>query len=469
MVVLRWHGVPSVTWGAGMSHRPDEARAAAGGVPCPARGMTYGPAGVPWRRYLALGAAALLALVGCTSGDDAASPSEGKGAEEEALSGPAPGVTDDAIKIGITFVDLEAIRDVTTIDHGDYEAVYRAVIESINDDGGIHGRRLEPVFAPINPIGSAAAEAACTKLGQDEDVFVATGFFRDETVLCMLETQETAVVGGSMTKERLERARAPWFTAEASEDSNADAVRALAEEGLLSGKLGVVALATAQDELRERVEPLLDDLGVKPVEVAVIDAPPDDVAAQNNAVRLIAERFRSSDVEVVLAYGQSALTWANGIETLDYRPQMLFTSISTALAYVRDEAGYDESVLEDAALASPWHRFWEVPAFKECVETIEERTGTQIPLPPKFDGGPEPHVSARYACRDLALLVEILESAGRDLNYATFRKAGENLGEVALPDAVDPYNFGPTPSADGDPPVYVYDWDATDGEFVVRD
>ena len=79
-------------------------------------------------------------------------------------TGPAPGVTDATIKVGITYVDLKAIGDVASLNHGDYELAYRAVIDDINANGGINGRTIEPVFAPVNPIGTEPAEAACVQL-----------------------------------------------------------------------------------------------------------------------------------------------------------------------------------------------------------------------------------------------------------------------------------------------------------------
>src|SRR5689334_10369549 len=111
--------------------------------------------------------AALLAgalLVGCTAGDDTG---EGADATDETPgstpvpTGPSPGVTDDSVKVGITYVDLEALGDIVTLDHGDYEVAYNAVIDDINADGGVNGRTIEPVFAPINPIGTDSADASC--------------------------------------------------------------------------------------------------------------------------------------------------------------------------------------------------------------------------------------------------------------------------------------------------------------------
>jgi hypothetical protein len=136
-------------------------------------------------------------------------------------TGPAPGVTDDSVKIGVTYVDLESLGDVVDISHGDYEAAYEALFDDINAHGGINGRTLEPVIVPINPVGTAASDAACVELTEDEDVFMVIGFFLDDGVLCPLGTHQTAVIGGAMSPERLRRAQAPWVTNEAGTDLQA--------------------------------------------------------------------------------------------------------------------------------------------------------------------------------------------------------------------------------------------------------
>jgi hypothetical protein len=69
------------------------------------------------------------------------------GAAGVAWAAAAPGVSKDEIKLGVTYVDLEAIRDVTDINHGDYETTYKAVIDDLNKKGGVNGRKIVPVFA----------------------------------------------------------------------------------------------------------------------------------------------------------------------------------------------------------------------------------------------------------------------------------------------------------------------------------
>ena len=84
--------------------------------------------------------AALVAVVGLVAAASGAAVSASTRAA-------ADGVTKDEIKIGITYPDLEAIRSVTNTNHGDYEKAYRAVIDDLNKQGGVNGRKLVPVFA----------------------------------------------------------------------------------------------------------------------------------------------------------------------------------------------------------------------------------------------------------------------------------------------------------------------------------
>lgn len=422
------------------------------------------------RKYLALAAAALLLLVGCTSGSDGNAATATTAAGSETVTGPAPGVTADTIKVGITYIDFEPIKDLTKIRHGDYPGSYKALIDDLNAKGGIHGRKVVPVFAPVSPIGTDSADAACVKLTQDEKVFVVMGYFQDDTILCPVEAHETAVLGGTMTTERLARAKAPWFTTDPGGDSDQDAIRTLAEKGELTGKLGVVATNKGEQALHGEAEPLLKELGVTPTDVAVIDAPEDDAAAQNAAVQVIAERFRSKGIKKVLVYGQAGITWANGAAGLDYRPQLMFSGLDSIRAYSND-ATKDKGLLQGAIAAAKWDGPTDHfdPSLKACFDIIEKATGVKLHTKVQADKAGEPYnfIAPASACGTFSLFKAIVEKAGKDLNYGTFRKAGEGLGTIRIPPGSPTvYHFGPPPHADGDPSMDIHRWDPAAGDFV---
>ena len=425
------------------------------------------------RKHVALAATALLLLAGaCTSGEDSTDEDRAGGGEAAPLTGPAPGVTDDTIKVGVSYIDFTELREVIDIDQGDFEAAYTALFDDINAGGGIHGRTIEPVFAPVSPIDPASTEEACVRLTEDEDVFLAMGFFRDDSPTCFLETHETAMIGGSIRWDLLESASAPWFSAEQGEDFQADAIARLAEEGLLGENVGVFAITTEADLLDEVAVPALEEAGIEPVDTAILDAPVDDVAAQNAAVAVIAERFRSSGVDQVLVVGTGGITWANGVESTDYRPQLILTDKGPMESFVQDAAGRDLSMLEGALGVStnvPPADGWAEPSMQECL-AVQEAAGYVTPDPasmPEEDRGQE--AAAFISCTNVALFRAIAEAAGPDLNYGTWRNAGENLGEITIPGAPEPYTYGPPPSNDGDAVVYTYEWDGDTDTFVMRD
>ena len=421
---------------------------------------------------LLLAATALVAA--CTAGDQSGSSDSTEGGAEGTQpvpSGPAPGVTDDAVKVGITYVDLASLGDVVSLDHGDYEASYQALFDDINEEGGIHGRTLEPVIAPVNPVGTDASDAACLRLTEDEQVFVVMGFFLDEGPMCYLDTHETGVIGGSMTDERLDRARAPWFTNVSGTDLQADAVRLFAEEGELDGTVGVFALAADEAFMNDTVLPILEENGVDVAESAVNDADPEDTAAANAATQTIAERFESQGVDQVLVVANAGLPWAIGVESTDYRPQLFFTDSNSVLAYASDAAGNDLTVLDDAVAANLYggpQNLWELPGMQECNDTLTE---AEVPIPePDTVGEDEGDiwVAGFTACRDVALLRALLEAAGEDLNYGSFAAGADGL-EVDLGIDPEPATYGPPPSADGDLPAWIYDWDPDEVDFVLRE
>jgi Periplasmic binding protein len=414
-------------------------------------------------------------LVGCTAGDDTASEDTSGASDTTAGStpvatGPAPGVTDDSITVGVTYVDLASLGDVVNISHGDYELAYQALFDDINAEGGINGRTIDPVIVGINPVGTEAADAACVELTEDEDAFIVMGFFLADAVTCVVNTHETAVIGGSMNAELLDQARAPWYTTEAGTDVQTDVIRAMADAGEFDGTLGVFAGAGDAAQMNDVVLPLLDELGVEVAESAAVDAPPDDIAAVNAATGVIAERFDASGVDQVLTVGQSGLAWASGTESLDYRPQLLLTDPNSILAYAGDTAGRDLSVLDDAVAGNLYggaENIYNLPAMQECIGVIED-AGGEVPEPATLEEGMDLYVSAFTACQNVTLLRALLEAAGEDLNYGSLAAGAEGL-EVQLPGDPEPDTYGSPPAADGDRAAYLYDWDPDELDFVIRE
>ncbi len=418
-----------------------------------------------------------LLLMGACAADDTADEDDGQSDEttdsnEAAPTGPAPGVTDDTIKVGVTYVDTEAlVASGLNYDLGPHEDVYDALFDAINAEGGIHGRMIEPVYAPINPTQTAPAEEACVKLTEDDDVFVVMGFFLNDAVMCPLQAHETAVVGGGMTPERLEVAAAPWVTWLPDSDQPVAIVEALHERGELDGTVGVYSATRDQALMEDTVIPALEDLGVEIAETGVMDAPPDDPTAVQASVEVIAERFDAAGVDTVVLVGASGQDWPTAMEdNADYRPKLLFLEQTGARAFYTNAATTDTSVLEGAFVGGgygPDQARWE--AQEDCNATIAD-AGIEVTAPEDSGDDPsiQPYQSLFQACPDVALLAAVLEAAGEDLNYGTFEAAIDGL-QVTIPGDPTERTFGPPPDADGSPTAYLYVWDESAKDMVLQE
>jgi hypothetical protein len=433
-----------------------------------------------WKRFVKGALAALVAVTvaaACTSGDDSDITTGGGGSSTEttvAATGPAPGVTDDSIKVGVTFVDTAAlVASGLNYDLGDHEAVYTALFDAINEDGGINGRQIEPVFAPIDPTNPAPAEEKCVQLTEDDDVFVVTGFFLADAVNCFVSTHATAVAGGEMTPERIEGAEAPWITWTPDSDQPEAVLRAMDEQGELDGTVGVWVAERDQAVLDDQVLPLLDELGVEVAATAVAVAPADDQAAQQTEQTTIAQNFEAAGVDTVVLIGISAQGWPTIMaEDSSYRPKLLFLDILGARAFYTNAATTDTTVLEGAVMGGgygPDQARFDEPAMQECIQTLADQ-GVETPTPEESGDDPsnQPYQAAFQACPDVALLRAWLEAAGEDLNYGTLTNAIVGL-EVGIPGDPEVRTYGPPPDTDGNPTAYLYTWDEDAQDVVIQE
>ena len=342
------------------------------------------------------------------------------GASTASTPTAANGVTKDEVKIGITYPDLEAIRSVTNTNHGDYEKSYRVVIDDLNKKGGINGRKIVPVFAAINPLGTAPAQEACLKLTEDEKVFAAMSFFNADAPLCFVDSHDTPLLGGQTTSTNLAHAKAPWVTLESGAELGPRQIDALVKAGALKGKLGIVAIADEeQSQLKDVVLPALKQHKLSGT-TAIIDAPSSDPVANVQQATTIMERFKSDGVKTVLLVGGAVTAVVNALSKSDYRPKLAATNARN-LASTASNPATDPAVVKTAIAADSGFIFSD-PALKKCFGLIEKATGNKI-VENVPQGEPQYRVSAQTACEYMSLFTTLAKAAGKNLTVDSFGKA----------------------------------------------
>ena len=406
--------------------------------------------------------------------DSAAPTTDAATTTTEGVAGP--GVTDDSITIGVLYPDLDAVRQFVDLDHGNYEDAYNAIINDINANGGINGRKIIPDFISVSPLGTDPSAAACTKLTEDDKVFAVLGNQLDgDAPLCYVETHNTPLIGGVQTAERLARAKAPWFGWQLSSDRVTEKlIGAWNAEGAFDGKkVAVVALAADQATMNDIAVPALNSLGIEPVDTAVIDAPIDDVQAAYNQVGVLSQKFEADGADVLILVGQVPVTWGQGSLNTTYRPTLLGTSNGAMEAWVGDKAGPpDPDAIAGAMTGSSGslNAAWADEATTKCVALIQA-AGPQEPINDPRTAVTDTKgtwVAPVTACAALTLFTAIATAAGNTLNVDTFRAAEANLGTLRLPGLGADSTYSQT-STDGDVPVFMSRWDPDQQKFVADD
>jgi len=378
------------------------------------------------------------------------------------------GVTPTSITVGITYPDVAAIRTVINVDPGNYEIAYTTLIKQINAHGGINGRKITPVFATVDPLGTAGAATACTQLTEDSKVFAVLGFFQAVDTACYVNTHDVPIVGASLSSAQAAQASAPWFNNLISDSDLVPKEMAIfKQEGVFAGKkIGVVGTSADQAELSV-VTPVLRRLKVNVVQTAVNSVPDTDTVAQVQEYGAIAQKFQSSGVDVVVAVGNSGNGWPASLQSNQsaYRPRLVATDYTDLDAYVSNKAGYTQSILKNAITAGgipPASIWWNDPAMKRCIAAIHaaEPTATINNPVTATASTPVTWTAPQTACVQMALFADIVKAAGKTLNNQTFAHGGASLTHVTLPGGGGTFNFSAGHN-DGDGPVFVYQWSPT--------
>jgi hypothetical protein len=152
---------------------------------------------------------ALLASA-CTSSSDDNGGGGGSGISGSGAAGAAdasPGVTADTIKIGYNIVDLGDLQERLGFKQANYggkdgqTAQIQAIVNAINANGGVGGRRIEPVIKVYDGTQDSpeTAEAFCNAFTQDDQVFavVLDGGFQNNWRPCFAQ-RKTMVIDLSL-------------------------------------------------------------------------------------------------------------------------------------------------------------------------------------------------------------------------------------------------------------------------------
>jgi Periplasmic binding protein len=418
-------------------------------------------------RVLALLGAVLIGVAACSNSTSAntttTAPSTGTGTGG---SGPSPvssastssrGVTKSTINVMFPVVALNSLAGqegfAADAEFGEQAKAINFYVKQINDQGGINGRKINPVIDTFDPTNETAMRALCKTWTDGSPAAFAVldgiGDWTGDDQLCITQEGHTPFIGAWSTVTNWTNEGSPylWWTG----PDQATILQAVVNWGLSdhliggSIKVGVIAGDRASDvlALNQYLLPDLRNAGITPV-VKSIDSDPDDTATTDAQAPLVVQQLRSAGVtsviplipfnvmypvlqaetqqqwypKLLLSDYESSIESALGLIPIPYEKALngqegLTTETlggGTTYSDYTGPKGYDPGV---KACWTPWHKAYPQIPQGDTTDYLEQQ-------------GP-----VVGWCQAITLFAEAARNAGPDLNRRTFVTAMSKITNFA--------------------------------------
>lgn len=397
------------------------------------------------------------ALVFAACGDDDEPTGGGDGTTSTTAAGLTDsfrGVTAETIKLGIVIVDYDSIAQFVDFARGDQQAIAQVFVDDINENGGILGRMVEPVYKVYPPIPGMEPSplAICTSLTEDEAVFAVLGVFIDftgEGQLCLSRDHDTIHLGHELEQPWIDGSPpALMLSPDSTKEGQAERViNLLDEEGTLEGRtVAVLADQDSQGRVDDVIVPGLTDLGVEMGSEAILSIAGTDTSAAQSQLDSFLERWKTEGVDTVFISGLTASA-GQFVEKIaaEIPDVLLITDADATVNQAQDQVAAGKGPADNpyegmlAATGETASERWnDKPAVLEaCVDTYEAATGETVigpdDLQPDADGKLQQiYTTVTDFCGELQMFKTIAERAGANLTNETWQEAVDSFGSIEL-------------------------------------
>jgi hypothetical protein len=386
------------------------------------------------------------------------------------------GVTATSINVVFPVVSLTSLAGklgfAEDTEFGEQKKAINLFVNTINDDGGIHGRKIHPTIVTFTPENTADMRALCKDWTEGSPAAFAVldgeGTWTGTNELCVTQEGHTPFIGQWTTVSNWTTEGSPylWWTG----PSDTQILQAVVNWGLATRliggahKVGVIAGSRASDQLalHQYLLPDLARAGVRPV-VETIAASTTESATTTAEAPLIVQKLKADGVTSVIPLVPFNVFFPilHAETQQSYYPKLLLSD-------------YEESVESSLGLLPPTGPYGKALTGQEGI-TTETLGGLDGPEP-QSQGGYDPGVRACWNvwhaaypetpkgnindyieeqgpvqgwCQEIDLFATAAKAAGRDLNRRTFVEAMSRIkhypGGYSLQLSYGPDQFsGPT-------------------------
>jgi ABC-type branched-subunit amino acid transport system substrate-binding protein len=355
---------------------------------------------------------------------------------------PAPGVTDKTIKVAMLDGDLKQLITLGfAVDAGDPGEQAHALIDDINERGGINGRKLVLTRHQSTILDSASGQAACIAATEDDKVFAVLepNAVNANVIPCVTQQHHTPLIAQGASQEDIDKVHGLLFSVASTGSVEArHNVEALAKAGYLKGKkIGIIAGsdAAARDAVANGFKPALEAAKLKLTDEQVISC--DTSGGSCSGYPTAVQSFKRKGVDLVLStLGPLAYpAFVAEANQQDHHPLYTASGLGAmttdvvAKQQAKNGDAFDGAIGTLGAGQAAMISDAKPPAFNEkCAKIYAAHGGPRLTKAKTRDqyGG------LGVVCSMVRVLERGLRGAGKNPTPQSFSKAVQDLGEVDL-------------------------------------
>ena len=223
------------------------------------------------------------------------------------------GVTKDGINVVFPIVSLSSLAGregfAADAEFGEQAKAIELFVKQVNDTGGIHGRKINPIIVNFDPTNEIEMRALCKTWTEGSPAAFAVvdglGDWTGDNELCVAQEGHTPFIGAWTTVTDWTNAGSPYLWWLGADQTTI--LQAVVNWGLSADligpriKVGVIAGNRASDQtaLNDYLLPDLAAAGVTPI-VKTVDADPGDTASTDAEAPLVIQQLRGAGVTSVI-------------------------------------------------------------------------------------------------------------------------------------------------------------------------